>query len=226
MNVLLLSAGYGERLKPITLNTPKCLIKVKNKPMLKFWIEKISALNVENIYINTHYLHKEVDNYIKKNNFNVISLYESFLLGTGGTIINNLKRFVNEDLLVIHCDNFTRDNLKNFVKAHINRPKNCKISLYSFITDKPENCGILEIKNQLVTCIYEKQKLSKGNIANGAIYIFSKQAISEIKNEIFNAKDIVLDILPFFYNKIYAYRSNQDLIDIGTHENLNKANQF
>ena len=52
MRVLLLSAGYGKRMRPLTLTTPKCLIKVNNKTLLEMWLEKFSQLRVKNIINN------------------------------------------------------------------------------------------------------------------------------------------------------------------------------
>lgn len=59
---LLLSAGIGSRLKPITLKIPKCLVPVKNKPILSHWIDFLKKNGVSEILVNTHYLHKIVEN--------------------------------------------------------------------------------------------------------------------------------------------------------------------
>ena len=67
MRVLLLSAGYGKRMRPLTLTTPKCLIKVNNKTLLEMWLEKFSQLRVKNIIINTHHLAEKINNFVKKN---------------------------------------------------------------------------------------------------------------------------------------------------------------
>ena len=66
MNALILSAGYGRRLKPITLTKPKCLIRVKGKPIISIWIENLIKINTKKIFINTHFKHKIVENYLKK----------------------------------------------------------------------------------------------------------------------------------------------------------------
>ena len=66
MNALILSAGYGKRLKPITLTKPKCLIRIKGKPIISLWIERLIKINTKKIYVNTHYQHKQVESYLKK----------------------------------------------------------------------------------------------------------------------------------------------------------------
>ena len=70
MNAILLAAGYGTRLLPITKKTPKCLVKINNDNLLNIWINKLVSAGVNNILINTHYLSDQVENFIKINKFN------------------------------------------------------------------------------------------------------------------------------------------------------------
>ena len=56
LKAILLSAGYGKRLRPATLEKPKCLIKINEKPILEIWLDKLSSLGCEEVLINTHYL--------------------------------------------------------------------------------------------------------------------------------------------------------------------------
>ena len=62
IKALLLSAGFGTRLRPLTLKTPKCLVKVNGVPLLSHWLLKLEKLGCEEVIINTHYLsHKVLD---------------------------------------------------------------------------------------------------------------------------------------------------------------------
>ena len=60
MRAILLAAGFGKRLRPITKTVPKCLVPIKGKPLLQIWLEKLTKVGVSEIFINTHYLHKKV----------------------------------------------------------------------------------------------------------------------------------------------------------------------
>ena len=226
MRALILAGGYGQRLKPLTDNIPKCLVKVQNKSLLKLWYEKLISIGINEIYYNSHYKHEMVNKFVNDHNLKMINLHEEKLLGTGGTIYNNLNKFITDDLLVLHCDNFTKDELDNFIFTHKSRPKHCEITIYSFKTDYPESCGILLSKDNIVYGINEKIKGVKGNLANGAIYLFSKKSLNTIRQIKNVTNDIVLDILPIFYKKIFIHRSEEKFIDIGTYENLEKANLF
>ena len=104
----------------------------------------------------------------------MINLHEEKLLGTGGTIYNNLNKFITDDLLVLHCDNFTKDELDNFIFTHKSRAKHCEITIYSFKTDCPESCGILLSKDNIVYGINEKIKGKRRIYKWCNIFIFKK----------------------------------------------------
>ena len=63
IKALLLAAGEGTRLRPITLSVPKCLVKIDQKSLLQIWLEKLSKLGCKEVLINTHYLHEQVYEY-------------------------------------------------------------------------------------------------------------------------------------------------------------------
>ena len=95
MKVLLLAAGYGKRLRPITNNIPKCLVEINKKPLITYWLELLKNKGIDEIYINTNYLSKIVENFFlkKKSNQNINILRENSLLGTGGTILKFFNHF-------------------------------------------------------------------------------------------------------------------------------------
>ena len=61
MKTILLAAGLGTRLRPLTENIPKCLVPIKGKPLLQIWIENLHAAGISNFLINTHYLYDKVN---------------------------------------------------------------------------------------------------------------------------------------------------------------------
>jgi mannose-1-phosphate guanylyltransferase len=228
MNVLLLAAGLGTRLRPLTDNIPKCLVIVKNQILLDIWMKNIISNKLNLIFINTHYLHEKVEFHIKSNyKFPVNILYEPFLLGTYGTISNNIHRFINDDLLVIHADNYTRFDLNYLIEAHNHRPKTCLMTMLTFSTNSPHECGIVELDNDNVLIdFYEKSPLIKGNIANAAIYIFSRELLQELALLKFQITDIAKDLIPLYKSRIYTYHTSEIFLDIGTIENYKIANNL
>lgn len=228
MNALILSAGYGKRLKPITLTKPKCLIKIKGKPILSIWIENLIKINTKKIYVNTHYQHKQVENFLKKKGLNkrLKILHEPSLLGTGGTLIKNMKYFLNSNLLLAHCDNYFLDSLSKIISFHNNRPKKFLMTMVAFKTKNPESCGIIKEKNNSIINYFEKKKGLNGNLANGATYLLSPEMLKIISDNFSEAKDFSNDVVPFIKEYIYVYKTKKFFQDIGTIRNLNQINNF
>lgn len=225
---ILLSAGYGKRLRPLTKNIPKPLLKINGTPLLSIWINKLINAKFDNILINCFYLKEKIIDFIEnhelKNNIQLV--IEDTLEGTAGTLIKNID-FIKEgeDLILVHADNYTEDDLKIFYNAHLNRPKNCLMTMMTFKTNEPQNCGIV-LTNELgiVNKFYEKVSNPPSNIANGAIYILSYELIKEIKENFSNSKDFSTEIIPNFMNRILAYETRHPLIDIGSIESYKYAN--
>jgi mannose-1-phosphate guanylyltransferase len=226
MKALILCAGYGTRLKVITKNTPKCLVDIKGVPLLEIWLKKLSELNINKILLNTHYLSDQVESFIEKSNYkNKCKLiHEDVLLGTAGTLLKNIDDFDDEECILLHSDNYTEIDINNVLIAHRERPKNCLITMLTFETNNPSSCGIVELKNNIVIKLHEKVSNPPSNLANGAFYILSKEALNIIKNKYGKAQDFVNDILSNFMGKIYVYHTKDFYIDIGTPENYFLAN--
>jgi len=228
MKVILLAAGFGSRLKPITNYIPKCLVPIGGRALLDIWIKKLEEIKVKTIIINTHYLHLQVNNFIKKyhNNKKIKIKYEKILLGTAGTLLKNIDLIKDSDCLLIHADNYCEDDLKKLIVAHKNRPKSCLLTMMVFKVTDSFLFGIVNIdKNRIVRNYFEKNKKAKGNLANAAIYVLSKKFLIKYKKEFKHAKNFSTDVLPFCINKIYVYKTNNKLIDIGTLKNYNLANK-
>mgnify|MGYP005992572513 CR=1 FL=1 len=224
MKAILLCAGKGLRLRPYTNNIPKCLMPIKGKPLLEIWLEKLFSAGITNILINAHYLSDQVDNFINHSKYkkSITVVYEKKLLGTAGTLSKNISFFDNQDGIFLHADNYTLDNMKNFIKYHTNRPKDCLISMMTFETNDPLNCGIIKKnKNNVVTKFYEKKKGNYGNEANGAVYILSKEFQKLFLEKYSQSYDFSSEILSSMENQIVAYKTDKLFIDIGSVDNYN-----
>lgn len=229
MKALILAGGYGTRLKHLTKETPKCLMPINGVPIIEMWINKLVQIGVEKIYINTHYLFEKVQDYVSNSKYNkkITLLHEPILLGTAGTLINNLDLLVDQDCLLIHADNFYNGTLEEFLDSHHKRNEICIMSMLTFITDKPEQCGIVTIKDNIVIDFKEKTPTAIGNIANGAVYILSASFLKLLKSDKFsNSKDFSVEIIPKIVGKIWNFTILDSFIDIGTIENYNKANSI
>ena len=93
MNALILAAGYGKRLKPITNEIPKCLVKIKDKILLNIWLENLLSAGIKKILINTHHLADKVENFVRDSSHSkkIKIAREKTLLGTAGTLNANIN---------------------------------------------------------------------------------------------------------------------------------------
>jgi mannose-1-phosphate guanylyltransferase len=227
MKAILLAAGLGTRLRPITNTIPKCLVQIKGKALLEIWLDQLSESGVEAFLINTHYLSDQVEYFISYSKFqNRISLVnEPELLGTAGTLIANLDFFEKKDGLLIHADNYCQADFKSFFEAHKNRPEKCLMTMMTFKTDTPTSCGIVEVDEEgVVIGFHEKVESPPGNLANGAIYILSADLLKLLDLEMQSVKDFSTEVLHKFLGRIYTWETADKFIDIGTPQNLASVN--
>jgi mannose-1-phosphate guanylyltransferase len=219
MRAILLAAGHGLRLRPITDIVPKCLVPINGKPLLDYWLEQLFEAGIERVLINTHYLHEQVENHVQASEFSeVIDLvYEEDLLLTGGTVIANKEFVGNETFMLIHADNLSICDFSEFIAAHNNRPSNTEITMMTFTTDNPKSCGIVKIdKAGVVNEFYEKVNKPPSAIANGAVYIIEPSVISYMDGLCSEKIDFSLDVLPNFMGRISVYHNDFYHRDIGT----------
>jgi mannose-1-phosphate guanylyltransferase len=226
MKALLLAAGFGTRLKPLTNHIPKCMVFIKNKPLLDFWIENLINSGINTIRINTHYLSNIVIDHIEKSEYkNQIELiHENKLLGTGGTLINNIAFFEGQEGFLIHADNLSLFNFHEFIKAHENRPLNTEITMMTFKTDNPQSCGIVNLdRNGIVTDFYEKSDKYHGNLGNAALFIIESSIFDNLETLTTIEIDFSKDVIPKYLNRIFTFENKIYHKDIGTVENYHKA---
>ena len=222
MRALLLAAGLGTRLRPLTDTTPKCLVPIKGKPLLDIWCEALLAAGVTKLLINLHYKSEQVQQHLESSKFSelVETIFEPSLLGTAGTLLANRKFFDNQDGILLHADNYCETNISELISAHESRPSNCDLTMLAFRTSTPETCGILEVsKNQVLQKMYEKSLDDHGNLANAAFYILSKKLISELKDE----TDFSNEVIPKYFGKTLVVETSETFIDIGTPESYAHA---
>ena len=227
MRGVLLAAGLGTRLSPLTDVTPKCLMPIKGTPLLGIWLERLTLAGVTPLLINTHYLAEQVVEYVAASHYSnkLTLIHEPNLLGTAGTLLANFDFYMDEDVMVVHADNYCLADLSAFILAHSQRPSSCILTMMTFRTNTPSACGIVEVDNRgVVISFHEKVVSPPGNLANGAIYIVSAELIREIKLMSIPPKDFSTEVLSNLVGRIYTHETSDVFIDIGTPESYAMAN--
>ena len=117
---LILCAGYGKRLNPITLNKPKPLIEINNISLLKNTLDLINLLGIKNILINTFYLSDQIEKYIRSENIKLTIVKDgSNILNTGGGIFNLTNNSLQNDFFVFNPDTIWNKNYKEEINNKI-----------------------------------------------------------------------------------------------------------
>ena len=229
MRALILAAGLGKRLRPITNTIPKCLVPINGVPLLQIWLERLTAAGIGPFLINTHYLAGQVKTFVDGSLFRekIQLTFEDYLLGTAGTLIKNLDFFQGEDGLLIHGDNYCLADISAFERAHSNRPIGCLMTMMTFRTDDPSSCGIVEVDERgVIIGFHEKVEHPPGNLANGAIYIISAELLEIIGADLNYITDFSTEVLHRFKGYIFSHEISDVFLDIGTPERYEKSNNL
>ncbi len=222
MRAILLAAGLGTRLRPLTDTTPKCLVPINGKPLLDIWCEALLAAGATRLLINLHYKSDEVQQHLAQSEFakDIETVFEPALLGTAGTLVANKDFFDEQDGVLLHADNYCEADISQLINAHTNRPKNCELTMLAFRTPTPHTCGVLEVdSNNILKQMYEKSPDDHGNLANAAFYILTKKLIDELRNE----TDFSNEVIPKYFGKAFVVETAETFIDIGTPESYAHA---
>ena len=231
MKALLLAAGLGTRLQPLTDHTPKCLIEIDGKPLLEHWITMLVNGGVYPLLVNLHHHAEKVANYINisSNKEFVTTVYEEKLLGTAGTLLKNKSFFANErkeQLMLVHADNLSIFNVQAFVNSHKNRPTGCEITMMTFKTRTPHTCGIIETDEKgCVQAFHEKVANPPGDMANGAVYIAEPSIFDFLASLNKEFIDFSTEVIPNLIGRINTFHNDVYHRDIGTIENYKMACQ-
>jgi mannose-1-phosphate guanylyltransferase len=219
----LLAAGLGTRLRPLTDETPKCLVSVQCKPLLSYWLDLLLSNGISDVLVNTHYLAHKVRQFREASPWRerITLVHEEQLLGTGGTILANRAFFGRSPFLVAHADNLTRFRVADFMRAHRNRPRSAAMTMMTFETDVPQTCGIVELDSAgVLRRFHEKVPNPPGNRANAAVYIIEAEVVDFLASIGASKIDFSTQVIPHFLGRIATFHNADYHRDIGSRENL------
>ena len=234
MKAVVLAAGEGTRLKPITLTRPKHLIRVGGKLLLEHCLNALKAVGIEETLIVIHYMGDAIRTYFgdgKNFGLRISYVEQKEVLGTGNAV-SIAEPYVKEDFVLVYGDLlFSVDALKKVVAIHEREKPAATMAVVP--VEKPENYGIVELENSRVKNIIEKPSRDKAptNLANAGIYIFSTEIFEKIKQtkasvrgewEITDAISLLLKEKTVLGVEI----SKDEWLDIGRPWDLLKANRW
>ncbi|MGI6124283.1 MAG: nucleotidyltransferase family protein [Acetivibrionales bacterium] len=220
IDAVLMAGGKGERLRPLTEKTPKPLIKVGDKCIIDYNIDRLIEYGVVHISVTVNYLKEQIEEHFKepRNGVQVKTVREPKFLGTIGSI-RFVEEFKNDTILVMNSDLFTNINFEDFY-LHF-KEHDAMMSVASIPYNVSIPLGILDLDGRNVKGLIEKPKYNY--YANGGIYLIKKEALQYIPEDVmFHSTDLI-EALIAAGKTVIRYPLNGTWIDIGQHADLAKA---
>lgn len=227
MRALILAAGEGTRLRPLTRKCVKAMLPVGGRPLLEHLVHLLRAHGITEIAINLHHHPSDIMDYFGDGrDFGVQITYslEKELLGTAGAV-NKLQDFFIDTFLVVYGDLLT--NLDPMELADYHRRKNGLVTVALYQVDNPEACGIVKLDGQGRIRRFVEKPAPQGvfsNLANAGIYVLEPEVIDFIPPGVYY--DFGHDLFPGLLERevpLYGYPIKDYLIDIGTPEKYQRA---
>jgi len=222
---MILAAGFGKRLNPLTLSSPKPLLNIGKETLLSNTINFLEQFQIKQAIINVHYLGDQIIKYIKKKNFNlditVINEKEK-ILDTGGGIFNALKYF-NESFLCINPDTIWNLNyikeLKKMESDFFFNGKKCNLLVVDKIKSFDKNLkGDFNLQNGLIT----RKKDENLKFIYTGLQIINPEAFSNIDEKVFSINKVWNQLIKS--NQLFGLESKIDFLHISTLNIYKKLN--
>ena len=181
MKAVLLAAGLGTRLRPLTDTTPKCLVRIGGRTLLDIWLDALRDLGVDEVLVNTHHLEDLVVAHLARRSGGppVRLLHEERLRGSAGTLRAARSKLEGDPwFLAVNADNLTDYDLADLVTAHTAGDSGCLATLTAFHAPRPSACGILEVDDRgRLVGFEEKPARPRGDLANAGMYVFTREVL-------------------------------------------------
>ena len=207
---LILCAGFGKRLNPITLDTPKPLVELKNTTVLETCINLIESLGIKKIIINTFYLKDQISNFIKDKNFKseiIIVNDGDYILDTGGGIRNMLNHSIDSDFLIFNPDTLWQKNyfeeIIEMEKLYFSKKASNLLLLVNKKLSFDKNLsGDFDLDNNLISKISDRVFIYTG------CQILNKELLTKYKIENFSITNVWNNLIK--KKELFGFESNNN----------------
>ena len=227
---LILCAGLGERLRPLTLNIPKPLLKVKNLTLLENTLNFVNKLKIENVYLNSFYLSETLLKFVSNLDYKNIKIDVindgKKILNTGGGILNMIKESQSDNFLTLNPDTIWSEknieeilNMENFYLKK-------KVSNILLVTNK-KNSFDKDLKGDFTFQDNILYKKSDNQFLYTGCQILNKKIFIEIRDKVFPMSKIWNILLK--RRNLYGFESNQifnHVSNIGIYKTFLKNNKI
>lgn len=221
IDAVIMAGGRGERLQPLTNFTPKPLLRVGDKPIIEYNIDRLASYGIDNFWISVRYLSEQIEHHLgngHEKNIKIEYVKENEPLGTIGAL-SNIKFFEHDYILVTNSDLLSTIDYESFFLDFVNQEADFAVLTIPYNVNIPY--AVLETKNGLIESLKEKPTYTY--FSNGGVYLMKKRMINHIPpNSYFDSTDLIESLIKEKY-KVISYPYSGYWLDIGRHEDYLKA---
>lgn len=221
IDVVIMAGGEGLRMRPFTEKTPKPLLKIGEKPILRHIVERLSVYGIRHVYISVRYLSDQIKEYFKNGedyDLKISYIDELEPLGTIGAL-SKIENFVNDHIMVLNADLLSTIDFEDFYRDFLKKEADMSIAAIPYKINIPY--GVLETEADKVLRLKEKPTYTY--YSNAGMYLLKKEFTSLIRKDSFcNATDLMQNLIQKKRN-VVSYELLNYWLDIGKIEDYEKA---
>jgi bifunctional UDP-N-acetylglucosamine pyrophosphorylase/glucosamine-1-phosphate N-acetyltransferase len=225
MNALLLAAGKGIRLMPLTKNKPKCLVELNGKPLIEWILLELKKANVKECFVVVSYKKEKVKEFLGKefHGIKINYINQPKPIGTGDAV-KKAKGKIKRHFLCLNADSLFKAGLIR----RILRQDLCDALIVAREEKHPENFGVIKAEKNKVMKIIEKPDKPESNLVNAGIYLFSEKifdALQKAKKTKRGEIELIEGINKLIKQgkKVEFIETNSKIYDISSVQDLKKA---
>ncbi len=215
MKAVVLAAGLGTRLRPLTFFVPKALADVGSKLLIDFVIEWLRRNGVREVAVVGYYMQKTLKSYLSEFYPDVVFLESRRLLGTAGQLYY-AKEWVESDVVVVNTDVLTNLDLRAPLELH--KSKRALLTVVGSVNRTSLRFGVLEVEDDLLKAWREKPTFEF--VTSTGIYIVSDVVVKRLSEEYLDMDALARSLVP----RVAVYTAKEAYFyDVGTLDDLTKA---
>ncbi|WP_373519499.1 nucleotidyltransferase family protein [Pricia sp.] len=221
VDAVIMAGGIGSRLRPLTEDTPKPLLKIGGKPIMEHNLDRLTLYGIDDYWVSVKYLGEQIEDYFgngMSKNINIKYVWENEPMGTIGAV-SKIEDFRHDYVLLTNSDILTNLDYEHFFLDFKKQEADLSVVTIPYQVNIPY--GVLETSNGHVVSLKEKPTYTY--YSNGGIYLIKKSALSYLpKSTFFDATDLMKALIADC-KKIISYPLSGYWLDIGKHEDFEKA---
>ncbi|WP_205529395.1 nucleotidyltransferase family protein [Taibaiella koreensis] len=224
VDVVLMAGGKGQRLLPLTQNTPKPLLKIGEKPIIEHNVDRLAAHGVCNIYLSINYLGDQLVNHFgdgASRELSIRYIREEKPLGTIGSV-KLVEDFENDVILIMNSDLLTTIDFYEFYTEFKGQDADMAIAATSYHVDIPY--AVMEVDGDNTTVRSLKEKPRYTYYSSAGIYLMKRSMVAHIPDSFFDVTDLI-ETLIGMKKKVISFPILGYWLDIGKHEDYRKAQE-